>query len=184
MSAKRSSQEQDRSARQPPEHLVVGRVVRPHGVRGALVVEPGSRVIESLQPGSIIFLGESEQAYKIENIRPHRKRFLIALEGIKDRNEAELYRDLDVRLTYVDSDPLEEHEYYYWQILGLQVETEEGLNLGQVVDIIETGANDVYIVHNEAGEELLLPAIAQVILQVELEANKLVVRLLPGLQTT
>ncbi|MGD8620428.1 MAG: ribosome maturation factor RimM [Anaerolineales bacterium] len=181
MSAHRSSQEQDQNARQPPEHLVVGRVVRPHGVRGSLVVEPVSRVIDSLQPGSVVFLGESEHAYIIENIRPHRKRFLMTLDGIEDRNEADLYRDLEVRLSYEESEPLDDHEYYYWQILGLKVQKEDGQLLGKVVDIIETGANDVYIVHSDSGEELLLPAIADVILTVDLEASKLIVRLLPGL---
>jgi 16S rRNA processing protein RimM len=184
MSAKRSSQEQDHSARQPPAHLVVGRIVRPHGVRGALVVEPSSRVIESLQTGSIVFLGDLEHAFTIENIRSHHKRFLLALDGIADRNEAEQYRGLEVKLTFEDSEPLDEHEYYYWQILGMHVETEEGELLGEVKDIIETGANDVYIVETPAGKQLLLPAIADVILIVDLEANKLVVRLLPGLDVT
>ena len=172
----------DQGARQPPEHLVVGRVARPHGVRGSLVVEPGSKVIESLRPGSIVFLGDSERAFTIENIRPHHKRFLLTLDGIADRNEAEQYRDLDVRLDFVDSEPLTEHEYYYWQILGMQVITVEEEQLGEVVDIIETGANDVYLVRDEQGDELLIPAISDVILEVDLEASILRVRLLSGLR--
>lgn len=173
---------QDQGARQPPEHLVVGRVARPHGVRGTLVVEPGSKVIESLQPGSIVYLGDHERAFTIENIRPHHQRFLITLDGIADRDEAELYRDLDVKLSFQDSDPLEEHEYYYWQILGMQVITEDGEKLGELVDIIETGANDVYLVRDEEGKELLLPAIGDVILEVDLESGLLTVQLLPGLR--
>jgi 16S rRNA processing protein RimM len=182
MSAKRSQRKQEESARQPPEQLVVGRVARPHGVRGSLVVEPASQVIESLRPGSVVFLGEYEQAFTIENIRPHHSRFLIALEGIADRNDAEQYRDLDVKLSFADSDPLEEHEYYYWQILGLQVITEQGEELGEVISIIETGANDVYVVQSDSGKELLLPAIGDVVITVDLENQQLVVRLLPGLQ--
>jgi 16S rRNA processing protein RimM len=175
--------EQDQGARQPPEYLVVGRVARPHGVRGALVVEPSSKVIESLRPGSIVFLGDSEHAFTIENIRPHHKRFLVTLDGIADRDEAEQYRELDVRLSFEDSEPLTEHEYYYWQILGMQVITDEEEQLGEVVDIIETGANDVYLVRDEQGTELLIPAISDVILEVNLEASVLSIRLLPGLRT-
>ncbi len=184
MNAKRSSRNQDDSARQPPEHLVVGRVVRPHGVRGGLVVQPESKVIESLQPGGIVLLGESAREYKIENIRAHHKRFLLSVEGIVDRTQAEQYRDLEVKLSYQDSDPLAEYEYYYWQILGMRVETEEGQELGEIVNIIETGANDVYIVQAESGEELLLPAIEDVIIDVDLEAERMLVHLLPGLQTS
>lgn len=182
MSAKKSAQQHDR-ARQPPDHLVVGRVVRPHGVRGALVVLPESQVLASLQPGATIQLGDSEREYTIENIRPHRKRFLISVEGIHDRNQAEEYRDLEVKLSYEESEPLAEHEYYYWQILGMHVETQAGKHLGEVVDIIETGANDVYIVQAGSGEQLLLPAIEDVILEVDLDQNRLRVHLLPGLQT-
>lgn len=182
MGSSRSSSDQEQSARQAPEHLVVGRVVRPHGVRGALVVEPDSQVIESLQVGSVVFLGDFERAFEIVNIRKHHKRFLITLEGIDDRNQAEQFRDLDVKLNYQESEPLREHEYYYWQILGMKVEDEEGEMLGEVVNIIETGANDVYIVESDSGKELLLPAIEEVILEVDLAAECMRVHLLPGLQ--
>lgn len=180
MSANKS-QKQDMGARQPTDHLVVGRIARPHGVRGALVVDPASKVIESLRPESVVFLGEIERSFKIESIRPHRKRYLISLERITDRNEAELYRDLEVKLSYQDSEPLDEHEYYFWQIIGLQVETDEGETLGEVINIIETGANDVYVVRSEADTELLLPAIEDVILSVDLNQERLLVHLLPGL---
>lgn len=170
------------SARQPPEQLVVGRIARPHGVRGALVVDPVSRVIESLRPGSIVFIGELERTFEIVNIRPHRKRYLVAVEGIDDRNQADEYRDLEVKLSYEEGAPLDEHEYYYWQILGMTVDTEQGEQLGEVIDIIETGANDVYIIRSSSGDDLLIPAIEDVILKVDLEANRMRVRLLPGLQ--
>ncbi|MGD2057556.1 MAG: ribosome maturation factor RimM [Anaerolineales bacterium] len=182
MDPNQSSSELDQGARQPPEHLVVGRVVRPHGVRGTLVVEPDSKVIESLQPGSVVFIGDYDRAFEILNFRPHRKRFLITLEGIDDRDQAEQFRDLDVKLSYQDSEPLQEHEYYYWQILGLRVENEAGGILGEVVNILETGANDVYIVRSGSGEEILLPAIEDVILDVDLDAGRMLVHLLPGLQ--
>ncbi|MDF1500678.1 MAG: ribosome maturation factor RimM [Anaerolineales bacterium] len=171
------------SARQPPEQLVVGRIARPHGVRGALVVDPVSRVIESLRPGSIVFIGELEMPFEIVNIRPHRKRYLVAVEGIDDRNQADEYRDLEVKLSYAEGAPLDEHEYYYWQILGMTVDTEQGEQLGEVINIIETGANDVYIIRSSSGDDLLIPAIEDVILKVDLEANRMLVRLLPGLQT-
>jgi 16S rRNA processing protein RimM len=77
---------------------------------------------------------------------------------------------------------LPEHTYYRWQILGLQVWSDEQQNLGQIVEILETGANDVYLVRSESGEELLLPAIEPVVLQVDLVGKRMRVHLLPGLR--
>lgn len=168
-------------ARQPSEFLVVGRVVRPHGVRGALLVEPVSRIIDSLEPGNRIFIGEQDTPFELSSIRYHQKRLMVALDGVDDRNQAEELRGQEIKIRFSQAAPLDEDEYYYWQIIGLQVELESGESLGKVVEIIETGANDVYIVRNNEDKEILLPAIASVILNVDLEAEKILVRLMPGL---
>jgi 16S rRNA processing protein RimM len=168
-------------AREPAEYLVVGRVVRPHGVRGALLVEPLSKVIDSLQPGSQVFLGEKNIPAKLVSSRYHHKRLMISLSGIDDRTQAEVLRGLEFKIRFDQAAPLDEDEYYYWQILGLQVVLESGESLGTVAEIIETGANDVYIVRDETGKEILLPAIASVILEVDLEKGKITARLMPGL---
>lgn len=168
-------------ARQPAEYLVVGRVVRPHGVRGALLVEPLSRIIESLESGSKVFLGPDNAPARLTSSRFHKKRLMISLKGVQDRSQAEAFRGQELKIRYDQAAPLDEDEYYYWQIIGLEAVLESGEVLGQVAEILATGANDVYVVRNPAGEEVLLPAIASVVLKVDLEARKLLVRLLPGL---
>lgn len=164
------------------EHVTVGRVIRPHGIRGALLVEAFSEVIHALRPQSVVYLGPEKRRAVVVAFRPHRKRFLLRLEGYEDRTSAEALRGLDIHLAFEDAPPLPEGVYYYWQILDCEVLTEEGEVLGRVAEIIETGANDVYLVRSERGEELLLPAIEQVIRQVDLERRRLIVRLLPGLR--
>ena len=181
MNSPTASQKDDR-ARRPPEYLVVGRVVRPHGVRGALVVDPESDLIASLRGGSKVFLGDREREYEILDIRPHRKRYLLTVAGVFDRDQAERFREHAVKISYVEREPLGEHEFYHWQIIGLDVVSDEDEHLGQVVSIIETGANDVYLIRSDAGDELLLPAIEDVILDVDLETSVLHVHLLPGLK--
>jgi 16S rRNA processing protein RimM len=168
-------------ARQPLEFLVVGRIVRPHGVRGALLVEPVSKIIDSLEPGNRVFLGEGDTPFELISIRYHQKRLMISLAGVVDRSQAEELRGKELKIRFSQAAPLDEDEYYYWQIIGLQVVLESGESLGKVVEIIETGANDVYIVRNDEGDEILLPAIASVILNVDLEAEKILARLMPGL---
>ncbi len=168
-------------ARQASEFLVVGRVLRPHGIRGALMVEGFSDFIHSLQAGSEIHLGPENIPLKIVSIRKHKNKYLLTHNASVDRTEAETYRDFEVKLRFQDAEPLGEGEYFYWQIIGLEVLSVAGEHLGVVAEIRETGANDVYIVRDDEGRELLLPAIKSVILEVDLDAGQITVHLLPGL---
>ncbi len=168
-------------AAQSPEYLAVGRVLRPHGVRGALLVEAISEAIYTLAPGQVVFLGEDFESAAVASLRAHRQQFLLALEGCRDRNQAERWRNAEVRIRLSESPPLPAGVYYHWQIVGLEVESDQGEPLGSVIRILETGANDVYIVKDQAGRELLLPAIEQVVKEVNLEEGRMIVQLLPGL---
>ena len=169
------------SARQPPNFLVVGRIVRPHGIRGGLVVEQLSKLIQSIRPRMKIFLGDTTTPSIVTSIRLHRGRYLLAIEGCEDRDTAEQMRDAEIRLESGEVESLQEGEYYHWQLLGLSVCCEDGEVLGEIAEIVETGANDVFVVRNETGDEVLLPAIESVIRDVDLELGKVVVHLLQGL---
>jgi len=169
-------------ARQPPEYLAVGRVLRPHGLRGDLLLESASDLVGSLGPGSTVYLGEDRAQAVIRSLRAHGRQYLLSLEDSPDRSAAEARREVIVYVRFDQAAPLPEHTYYRWQILGLQVWSDEQQNLGQIVEILETGANDVYLVRSESGEELLLPAIEPVVLQVDLAGKRMMVHLLPGLR--
>jgi 16S rRNA processing protein RimM len=168
-------------AQQPPEYLVVGRVVRPHGIRGALIVEPLSPMIRSIEPEAQILFGDPPELETILQLRPHRDRYLITILGCSSRDQADRYRGLELRLPFESVEPLPDGEYYYWQILGLHVVTTDGQSLGEIAQILETGANDVYIVRNEQGQEQLIPAIEPVIKRIDLEKGILEIEIIPGL---
>lgn len=168
-------------ARQPGEFVAVGRVIRPHGVRGVLLVSAISPILESLRAGSQVWLGDGELKAKVSYLRPHRRRYLLALEELTDRDQAETWRNAEVNVASGGAADLPEGSYFYWQVLGLQVVTEGGERLGEIKSIIETGANDVYVVQDAEGREVLLPAIADVIRSVDLEDGVVTVHLLPGL---
>ena len=102
-----------RSAQQPPEYLVVGRVVRPHGVRGELIVEALSPMIGSVQPDTTILLGDPPRHEHVLHIRQHRNRFLVTLSGCASREAADAYRGLEIRLPFDEAEPLPEGEFYY-----------------------------------------------------------------------
>jgi 16S rRNA processing protein RimM len=168
-------------ARKQPTFVAAGRVMRPHGVRGELRVEAVSHLMRSLQAGSRVYLGSRHAAARVASARLHGRHWLVRLEGCGDRETAERWRGAELGVRVDDLPPLPEGEYFYWQILGLQVVTEDGRALGTIEEILETGANDVYIVRSPDRPEVLLPAIQSVIRQVDLAAGEIRVRLIPGL---
>jgi 16S rRNA processing protein RimM len=168
-----------------PRYLVVGRVLRPHGVRGDLRVEIITGSPERLGQHDHFYLAhpdspEEVRRYPVEEVRLHKDSLLLKLEGCDDCNEAELLRDMLVQVPIEEAVPLEEGEYYHFQIVGVQVETESGEWLGQVMEVLETGANDVYVVRGPRGE-VLLPAIEDVVRKLDIEEKRMVVHLLPGM---
>ena len=175
-------------ARTPePRYLLVGRVLRPHGVRGELRVEIITDYPERLVQRAYFYLArpdspEISQRYSVAGLRFHRKALLLKLNGCDDRNTADELRGMLVQIPIEEAVPLEEGEYYLFQLVGVRVETEDGEWLGQVVDVIETGANDVYVVHGPRGE-VLLPAIDNVIVDLDLESKLMQVHVISGLLT-
>ena len=168
-------------ARQPPEFLRVGRVLRPHGIRGVLLVESDSDLAFSISAGSTIYLGDEDSLFTVQSFNKHRKQFLLKLENLESRQDAEAYRDRTILIPFENFEPLEENVYYHWQLKGLQVVKNDGQTLGELADIIVTGANDVYIVRTEKGKELLLPAIESVVEEVDLERGRMIVNIIAGL---
>lgn len=174
--------EQPDTARQPPSYLTVGRILRPHGIRGALLVDPISEQLLGLSAEAQVWVGPDRNSMILRELRRHGGRWLLWLEGIDSREKAESLRGHEIALPLADVPPLPEGTYYHWQILGLRVVSDEGASLGRVVEILKTGANDVYVVRDEAGEEMLIPAIHSVILEVDLDDHEIKVHLIPGLR--
>ena len=168
-----------------PRYLAVGRIVRPHGIRGELRVHVLTGYPERLGQHTCFYVTppghpEAAQRYPVENMRWHRRTLLLKLGGCDDRNAAERLRDMLVQIPIEEAVPLEEGEYYHFQLIGVQVETEDGEQLGQVAEVLETDAHDVYAVRGRRGE-MLLPAVDDVVLELDLDRRQMVVRLLPGM---
>jgi 16S rRNA processing protein RimM len=168
-----------------PRYLTVGRILRPHGVRGELRVEVITGSPERLDQHAYFFLAspdhpEAVRRYPVEKMRLHRGRLLLKLGGCDDRNGADELRGMLVQIPIEEAVPLEEGEYYHFQLLGVRVETEDGEWLGQVVKVLETGAHDVYVVRGSRGE-VLLPAVDELVLELDLDSKRMVVHLLPGM---
>jgi 16S rRNA processing protein RimM len=134
-------------------------------------------------------VGKTHQPLKIQRCRAHKDGLLLTFEGITTPEQVGHLRNQMLSIPAVDRPPLPEGEYYhqgravtyYYQILGLSVVDENGQELGKLTEILETGANDVYVVKRSDGTELLLPAISEVVLDVDLPRKTMRVHLLPGL---
>jgi 16S rRNA processing protein RimM len=161
--------------------LAVGRLRRPHGVRGEILMEVLTDFPERLRRGKQVFIGEEHVPHKISARRQHNDGLLLSFEGLTDRDLVGQLRNQDVYVQAAGLPELPEGEYYHHQLIGLSVVTDTGTLLGTLVEVIETGANDVYAVRDPSGREFLLPAIPPVILDVDLDAATMRVHLLDGL---
>ena len=165
-----------------PRFIAIGRIVRPHGVRGEVAVEVLTDFPERFDTIEVVYLGDSLNAEKwqVTSVRWHTARILLSLQGCEDRTSAEQLRGLLVQVPIEEAMPLPEDEYYPYELIGLDVVTNDGDDLGRVSELLFTNANDVYVVVGPRGQ-ILLPAIADVIEQVDLDEGRIVVRLMEGL---
>ena len=164
-----------------PAFLVIGKVRRPHGVHGEVVAEIFTDFPEHIRPKKAIFLGEKHEKLIIASQRPHNVGLLLGFEGVLTPEQAGRYRNQILSIAASDASELAKGEYYFHELLDLEVVDVVGNPLGTLTEILETGANDVYVVTDSVGRELLLPAIPEVVLDVDLDAKIMKVQLLPGL---
>lgn len=172
------------SGKRRPElrYLAIGQVARAHGLRGELSVTVLTEFPERFKDTDWVYLGNEQEAeaYRLESYRWHKPNILLKLEGIDDRTQAEQLRGLLVQVPVGEAVPLPEGSYYLYQLIGLEVVDTRGETLGTLTDVIETGANDVYVVRTK-GKEVLLPAIPDVIKSVNLAEGRVVVEVMEGL---
>ena len=164
-----------------PVYLVVGFLRRAHGVQGEMIMDLHTDFPERFRSGRKLFVGEEHKAMTVEDVRSHARGLLIKFKGIETPEETARFRNQWVYIKATDAPPLPEGQIYQHELFGFQVLDENETLLGELVEIIETGANDVYVVRNEAGKEILLPAIPSVILELDPVRRFMRVHLLEGL---
>ena len=166
----------------PDNVLFFGKVLRPHGLEGLLRVQSFSRSAASLLNAGKVFFklatGENRRLSVI-SARPHKNVFLVELAGLTDINHAESFRGAGV---YISKDALvrEEGEYFWFELLGLEVFLDDGVFLGVVSQIIPAGNSEIYVVKN-GDWEVFLPAAHEVVNHIDLENGKMIVSALEGL---
>ena len=169
-----------------PATVEVGRVIRPHGVRGEVKVEVWSDVPERFERGRELLLsspraGERRSTLRIETIRFDRGVALIRFAGVDDRESAEILRGAVLEVDRRDVPPAPDGIYYTWQLTGCVCFDAEQGELGRVRDVIEDGGGYLLCVRREAGGDLLIPFVDAFLDEVDVELGRIVLRLPPGL---
>jgi len=160
-------------------YIDVGIVHGAYGVKGFIRVESLSDVPERFEIGSEVFLGNLLSV--VENFFWQKDSLILKLDSINDRDEALSYKGTTLRIGLEQVGFLPDGQYFHFQILGMDVKSENGDPLGGISEILTTGTNDVYIVKGLNPKELLIPAIPEVVLSVDVDSNLMTVRLLDGL---
>lgn len=163
--------------------LKVGVITTTHGVRGEVKVFPTTDDAQRFLELSYVLLDTGKELMRLEiaGVKFFKNLAILKFKGIDNINDIEKYKGRDLWIPREEAQELAEDEYYIADLIGMKVQTEDGSVLGTLKDVMETGANDVYIVEKEEGGELLLPAIHECILDVDVENSVMTVHLMKGL---
>ena len=160
--------------------VVVGSIAKAHGIRGEVSVEVRSDNPDRFADGATVYL-EDGRALTVRSHRSHGGRLLVSFEGVDDRDAAAALRGEVLVVPPSMLPPLPEGQWWPHQLVGCAVRTESGRELGELVDVLPTPANDLWLAREADGRETLLPAVRDLIVDVDPERRAIVVRDVPGL---
>lgn len=165
------------------EYFEIGQIVNTSGLKGVIKVKPFTDDITKFNNLKTIYMLVKKELkeFKIEEVRFNKNMVFLKLEGINTVEEAESYRNFYLKIKRDKNEKLEENSYYIVDIIGSKVYTDLQEELGEIVDVFSTGSNDVYVVKDNLGKQILLPAIKDVIKNVDIQNKKIIVHLLEGL---
>ena len=175
----------ENNASKEPEYLTIGEIIRPHGVRGELRMRIITDYPEHLHEIENIYLSNSSKTKnivpkKLVKVRFHKDYALLTLKDCKDRSDADKLRNQLVMIAREDAVPLEDGEYYLFQLVGLTIVSDQQ-EIGVVKEVLETGANDVYIIESDQYGEVLLPAHSETIQNIDFASKTIHMTIPEGL---
>ena len=166
------------------EYFCIGVITEPHGIKGEVKVYPTTDDPDRIAELDEIILrgGGKDRVVHPASVRWQKDRLIIKFKEINDRNETETLRKYELYVTRENAVELDENEYYVQDLIGLDVYNEGNEHIGKLDDVIRTGANDVYQILKNDGRELLLPAISECIIEVDIENGRMTVHVMEGLE--
>ena len=163
-----------RSPKEDADSVTIGIVLRPHGIRGEVVVEPltdNEARFSTLEDVRVVRPSGLSARLKVSSMFPHKGRLVIQFEGIKSIEDAETLRAAELRIPIASLPSLPAGSYYHHELRGLDVRVESGDSIGTVTDLWETGATPVLVIHDDKARETLLPLVDAFILEVDVKGG-------------
>ena len=165
------------------KYFEVGQIVNTFGIKGLVKVKAFTDELERFEELKKVYVCKKDklEEIEIEEVKYHKDMVLLKIKGIENMEDAEKLKGLYLKIDRKDAKKLPEGTYFIADLIGLNVYSDENELLGKLEDIFNSGANDVYVVKDEKGKQILLPGIPDVIKEIDLEQEKIVVHLLKGL---
>ena len=165
------------------EYFEIGQIVNHFGIKGMVKVNPFTDDISKFENLKSVLVEKNGKLVdiQIEEVKYSKNQIILKLKGIDTVEEAEKYRGCYIKIARKDTKKLPKDTYFIADLIGLTVYTDENILLGKVEDIYNSGANDIYVIKSDDGKQILLPAIKEVIKQIDLEQEKIMVHLIKGL---
>ena len=165
--------------------LKVGKIVNTHSLKGEIkVISSTDFEEERFKKGSKLLITRGNQLIRevvVQSYRNHKNFLLVKFEGINSVEEAEKLKNLQIKIDSDEVGELEENEFYFHQIIGCEVFDENDKNLGEIIDILTPGANDVWVIKGENGKEILIPYIEDVVKKIDITSKKVNIEVMEGL---
>lgn len=165
--------------------LKVGKIVNTHSLKGEIkVISSTDFEEERFKKGSKLLITRGNQLIRevvVQSYRNHKNFLLVKFEGIDSVEEAEKLKNLQIKIDSDEVGELEENEFYFHQIIGCEVFDENDKNLGEIIDILTPGANDVWVIKGENGKEILIPYIEDVVKKIDIISKKVNIEVMEGL---
>ncbi|TFE02735.1 ribosome maturation factor RimM [Jeotgalibacillus salarius] len=167
------------------EWFDVGKIVNTHGIKGEVrVISSTDFPEERYAKGSTLYLfqpGKDPVQLKVSGYRRHKNFDLLTFEGYDNVNLVEPFREAQLKITAEQMNELEEDEFYYHEIIGCEVLTDEGKRIGNITEILSPGANDVWVIKPDSGKDVLIPYIDSVVKDVNIADKKVIIHVIEGL---
>lgn len=164
--------------------LKVGVITSTHGIRGEVKVFPttdDARRFLDLEE-IILDTGKEKKVLTIERVKFFKNMVILKFKEYDNINDVEMYRQKELFVTREQAVPLEENEYFIADLIGLKAISDEGEDLGEIADVLQTAANDIYVIKKAGVSDLLVPAIKECVKNVDIKGGNIELHLLPGLR--
>ena len=163
------------------DYLMVGVIANTHGVRGEVKVYPTTDDVNRFKKLKEIYMGDEKAPLHIQSVKFQKNMVILGFKEYNSLNEVEGLRNKELFVDRAHAVKLQKDEYFISDLIGMKVVTDEGADLGELTDVMTTGANDVYVVKTTDGKEVLLPAIKECVLNVDMNERVMSVHIMEGL---